>query len=341
MQDDYVLPGSPLDQYLQSFSSELDNQHEIELTPNQKQPETNRFDIIRCVKPIMTDFIHFVKEFHSDLINGKTAVLLRDNVANTKEGFEAGSQFLMEHHADMVEQFISIGEKKESLNPLKITRLVDVSLIAPLTVAHIIWFVNFERESSLLSRICHLGMMSFLVYFLFLQLRNELLLWARRRQLKNRVKFISELCALFKKCDILISRSLKLVRDISVICHRSKNQQKTLYGPALRESVSEFVRSLTNHINPNFEFAEDKNNTNELELLSYQDERSEYIYQLLINHDLLFDWTIVQMIQHAVLDLEAKLESTRRGIVVSVRFITFSCVLVVYYSLLFSGMITY
>ena len=67
---------------------------------------------------------------------------------------------------------------------------------------------------------------------------------------------------------------------------------------------------------PNFIYAcaEDPNNRFELELLTYQEQRSNYLYQLLIDSGERDYQELTNPIQDELIILEAKIETTRKGV---------------------------
>ena len=67
-------------------------------------------------------------------------------------------------------------------------------------------------------------------YFLLLHLRSEILLWNQKCYFSKTLAQLNEYSSTFKKSDGLISRSLRLVRDITVIAngHVTVNSRKSI-----------------------------------------------------------------------------------------------------------------
>ena len=67
-------------------------------------------------------------------------------------------------------------------------------------------------------------------YFLLLHLRSEILLWNQKCSFSKALEQLDQYSSTFKKSDGLISRSLRLVRDITVIAngHVTVNSRKSI-----------------------------------------------------------------------------------------------------------------
>ena len=67
-------------------------------------------------------------------------------------------------------------------------------------------------------------------YFLLLHLRSEILFWNQKCSFSKALEQLDQYSSTFKKSDGLISRSLRLVRDITVIAngHVTVNSRKSI-----------------------------------------------------------------------------------------------------------------
>ena len=124
---------------------------------------------------------------------------------------------------------------------------------------------------------------------------------------------------LFKKADRLISQSLRLVRDITVIAtgHTTVNTTRIvkIHSSALelRQAVIDMTRAIIGQFG---QFETDDNF--EVELLTYQEQRSAYLAKM-ANVGEIVDDSILDLVNTEMVNLEAKLESTRRCSQVSYR----------------------
>ena len=100
-------------------------------------------------------------------------------------------------------------------------------------VNHFLGFrgLGFIFHSSFwLYQILHFFIFIITAYFLLLHLRSEILLWNRKSSFAKTLAQLNEYSSTFKKSDGLISRSLRLVRDITVIAngHVTVNSRKSI-----------------------------------------------------------------------------------------------------------------
>ena len=81
-----------------------------------------------------------------------------------------------------------------------------------------------------LYQILHFFIFITTAYFLLLHLRSEILLWNQKCSFSKTLSQLNEYSSTFKKSDGLISRSLRLVRDITVIAngHVTVNSRKSI-----------------------------------------------------------------------------------------------------------------
>ena len=100
-------------------------------------------------------------------------------------------------------------------------------------VNHFLGFRGFGfifHSSFWLYQILHFFIFITTAYFLLLHLRSEILLWNQKCSFSKALEQLDQYSSTFKKSDGLISRSLRLVRDITVIAngHVTVNSRKSI-----------------------------------------------------------------------------------------------------------------
>ena len=162
---------------------------------------------------------------------------------------------------------------------------------------------------------------------------------------------LNEYSSTFKKSDGLISRSLRLVRDITVIAngHVTVNSRKSIKAHVsiimqrklcskeqvtkvsfnfiydiwdgatkLKGAILEFISSLIRIVGDKCEMRDDEDLMNkfELEILFYQQSRSTFLHNLLVNenqHSNLNFELIMKNTKNSIHKLEAIIDVTRKG----------------------------
>ena len=172
--------------------------------------------------------------------------------------------------------------------------------------------ILFNHQNFSLNLCGHLVLFLAVGYLILLHVRSELITWRCRADQFQLLNHAESCCMLFKKADRLISQSLRLVRDITVIAtgHTTVNTTRIvkIHSSALelRQAVIDMTRAIIGQFG---QFETDDNF--EVELLTYQEQRSAYLAKM-ANVGEIVDDSILDLVNTEMVNLEAKLESTRR-----------------------------
>jgi Fe-S cluster assembly iron-binding protein IscA len=242
-----------------------------------------------------------------------------------KDGLEVTAGFLNDEHTEAVEYEI-LALEKDIISKKRLTgpERIDLSFSLPILISHLIWIVNFGSDSFWPYNILNFFILITTAYFLLLHLRSEILLWNQKYSFSKTLLQLNELSSVFKKSDGLISRSLRLVRDITVIAngHVTVNSRKSIKAhdgaTKLKEAIFEFISSLIRIVGDKCEMRNDEDLLNKFELgiLFYQQSRSTCLHNMLVNetqHSILNFELIMKNTKSSIHKLETTLEITRKG----------------------------
>merc|ERR1712131_10843 len=329
---DFTLPGSPLDEYLRTLELGEDNLFDqinsdaYEATPDGDiTSRVANISLKDCLKSRFSELLSSFRRFHSSQTNGHVDRIQKSSLEFMKDGLELTAGFFNDEHTEAIEyEILTLEKDLNSRKGLTGPERIDLSFSLPILLSHLIWIVNFGSESFWLYQILHFFIFITTAYFLLLHLRSEILLWNQKSSFSKTLAQLNEYSSTFKKSDGLISRSLRLVRDITVIANghvtvNSRKSNKAHDGASkLKDAVLDFISSLIRVVGDKCEMRDDEDLMNkfELEILFYQQSRSTFLHNLLVNqtqHTILDFKNIMTTTKNSIHKLEAIIDVTRKA----------------------------
>jgi len=309
MQGDFVVPGSPLDDYIALLDQQglLGDEKLDNATNDPPQPPVKLWPL---VKSAICGIWKKLVLFHRGQINHHFVQIKRDQCDHRQKHLDVTLAFLIESDLAQLEQALFVAQHRRQ-DVANVKAPLELGLLAPVFVAHFVYLVFAEPNSFRLT--LHLLIFLLLGYFILLHLRGELITWRLRQERLSLLGYSGSICDGFKRADRLISRSLRLVRDITIIAtgHTTVNTTRlvSVHSSALelREAVIKMVRSIVDS------FARvEWDDQFEVGLLTYQEQRSAYLTKFADGLELDDVAIVLDTVNSAMVQLEARLESTRR-----------------------------
>ena len=144
MQDDYVLPGCPLDTYLQSLDNDsFGNVEDLGNNDDRTEEHVPTFQrVLSFLRQFFSATGAHIFDFHERLTRMPSAENDGLQLDYDSQGLEIAARLLTADHRENIEELIYVRRKKNKVETRQ--QLFDISITAPLVLAHIIWIVNFE-----------------------------------------------------------------------------------------------------------------------------------------------------------------------------------------------------